>query len=187
MPIVPVFGPSSAVSGGGDMELIFSEKLTSSATSISTGTLPTGYRSLVIHTRLRVDGNLIAQAVNGYLNNDQTATNYQSSRDIGFNNAASSDYHNFPFMVSCTGALADAHMFGHDHIVIADHESTNMFKNWYTTESLHGGTGAAFALNLTHAGLWKDTAPVTSVQFVTAHAGPPAFVAGSAMFVYGLK
>ena len=77
----------AGAAAGGDMVLLYSTTLTSPTASITTGTLPTGYRSLVIDTSLRCDGSLFSVVVLGHLNGDTVKTNYQCTRFVMYSAA----------------------------------------------------------------------------------------------------
>jgi hypothetical protein len=172
---------------GADMELIFSSTLSSPASSITTGTLPTGYKSLVIDTSLRCDGSYPSRVVLGYFNGDTTKTNYQCTRFVMYSAAPIYGALDYPYVAGTTGATAPAGFFSSDRIVIQDHEGTINYKTWNTAETTHIGTGASDRYYVGIAGLWKSTAAITSITFEVDDAAAPDFIAGSFVAVYGLK
>lgn len=169
----------------GDMELIFSTTLTSSAASIATGTLPTGYKSLRINTSLRTDGNYHSASVLGYLNGDFNSANYVSNTAL-FANTTSLFAVNEPGMSGTNGASAPAGRFNLDTIVILDHESTVKYKSWATRATVHNGTTVGGRIIAAVAGQWLNTDAITSITF-TAAGTAANFVSGSSVAVYGLK
>ena len=182
----PFAFPSISVPTGGDMELIYSTTLTGSASSIATGTLATGYKSLIVDTSFRCDGSLTSAVVLGYLNGDQTKTNYQVTRFVHYTSTITGSV-DYPYMAGTTGANASANNFSMDRIVITDHESTSKYTNWHTVETIMIGTGAGDRFGVISCGQWKNTNAVTSITFEVDSSGPPSFVAGSSVFVYGIK
>ena len=173
--------------GGGDMDLLYSTTLTSPTSSITTGTLATGYKSLVIDTSLRCDGSYASKVVLGYFNADTTKTNYQVTRLISYSATPIYGAVDYPYMAGTTGATIAAEFFSGDRIVIRDHEGTTGYKTWNTSESIMVGTAASDRYWLGIAGQWKNTAAITSITFEVNDAAAPDFVAGSFVAVYGLK
>lgn len=169
------------------MDLLFSTTLTSSAASISTGTLPTGYKSLIIDTSLRCDGAFTSSIVNGYINNDQTDSNYRVRRGMFMDGDIRSESFSFPYFVGTTGALASANHFSFERVRFSEHESTIKFKNWYMAESILNSPSAAQHYNISVAGLWLNTDAITSITFAVRHTSAPSFVAGSSVHIYGIK
>ncbi|MBT6199440.1 MAG: hypothetical protein HOI21_02750 [Bacteroidetes Order II. Incertae sedis bacterium] len=177
---------SDSTGGGGDMELLWTTTLTSPASSIATGTLPTGYKSLVIDTSLRTDGSYPSNVIHGYFNGDTTAANYGYQFLIAYNgtNVAAGSAQ-VPFMTGATGATASSgDYFGSDRIIIRDHESTVNFKTWFTAETTMTGPWANRNC-VQISGIWHNTAAITSVTIQDPLAND--FVAGSFVAVYGLK
>ena len=172
---------------GADMELIFSSTLTSPTSSITTGTLPTGYQSLVIDTGLRCDGSYASKVVLGYFNADTTKTNYQVEEIYAFSTTVAAASIDYPYMAGTTGATASASFFGADRIVIRDHESTDKYKTWNFTETAHMSTTASHRFWLGVGGTWRNTAAITSITFEVDDVAVPDFVAGSFVRIYGLK
>lgn len=178
---------SLADSIGADVELIFSSTLTSPTSSITTGTLPVGYKSLVIDTGLRCDGSYASRVVLGYFNADTTKTNYQCTRFVMYTSSPIYGALDYPYIAGTTGATAASQFFGSDRIIIRDHEGTGNYKTWNTNETAMIGTGASDRYYVGIAGLWKNTAAITSITFEVDDVAVPDFVAGSFVRVYGLK
>ena len=97
--------PSSASTG--DMELIFSVTLTTTTetATINTGTLATGFKSLLLKARLRSDlGFTYNSPVNIYFNGDFSESNYQEMLVQSHNNGGrpSTSTTNAPGMLFCS-------------------------------------------------------------------------------------
>jgi hypothetical protein len=178
---------SDSTGGGGDMVLLYSTTLSSPASSITTGTLPTGYKSLVIDTGLRCDGSYSSRVVLGYFNGDTTKTNYQVEEIYAFSTTVAAASINYPYMTGTTGATASASFFGADRVIIRDHESTDKYKTWNFTETAHMSTAVSDRFWLGVGGTWRNTAAITSITFEVDDVAVPDFIAGSFVAVYGLK
>ena len=176
---------SDSTGGGGDMELLYSTTLTSPAASITTDTLPTGYKSLVIDTSLRTDGSYPSNVIYGYFNGDTTASNYGYQFLIAYGITVAAGRADVPFMTGATGAGAVTNFFGSDRIIIRDHESTVNYKTWHTTETTIVGTNSTNRNCVMVSGAWHNTAAITSVTIQDPLVND--FVAGSFVAVYGLK
>jgi hypothetical protein len=177
----------AGAAAGGDMELLFSTTLSSPASSITTGTLPTGYKSLVIDTSLRTDGSYPSNVIYGYFNGDTTASNYGYQFLIAYSGTTvAQGAAQVPFLTGATGATAaSGDYFGSDRIIIRNHESTVNFKTWFTTETTITGPNATNRNCVQISGIWHNTAAITSVTILDPLVND--FVAGSFVAVYGLK
>ncbi|MBT6199439.1 MAG: hypothetical protein HOI21_02745 [Bacteroidetes Order II. Incertae sedis bacterium] len=177
---------SDSTGGGGDMELLYSTTLTSPAASITTGTLPTGYKSLVIDTSLRTDGSYPSAAIYGYFNSDFTGANYGYQSLLAYGTTVAAGRANLPYMLGATGATAaSGDFFGSDRTIIRNHESTVNFKTWQTASPTIVGLYAFNRYLVNVSGIWHNTDAITSVTIQDPLVND--FVAGSFVAVYGLK
>ena len=173
--------------GSSDMKLIFSTKLTSSANTISTGTLATGYRGLVIDVVARCDS---ASSVSAYslkvaFNGDNNVSNYRSSRALWRNNVAGSAFDN-P-IIGCVTDSSNSNQYATNRIVILNHEETNNYKGLQTIAQCIGTQGTLSQYTgAANVAIWENTDAITSIEF-RVEENNFNFVAGSSVAVYGLK
>ena len=177
----------------GDMELIFSTTLTSSAASIATGTLPTGYKSLCIKTVARCDTSSTSAAIRVAFNSDTTASHYQYS-EIFASNALSPFADNERSFGAAVGNGASANIFSNLTTFVNDHESTNKYKNWVTSGNVHTNTSAQSGSTAQekffwqeYNGVWRNTSAITTITLTAVGSIAVDFLAGASVFVYGLK
>ena len=175
-----------------DMELIFSTTLTSPTNSITTGTLPTGYKSYHINARARSD-NAGYHITTAYLffNNDTSTSNYQIQRILG--STTTTGYLDtrgqakpaFFVMPGPNGGAA--HFFGGATIQIYSPESTTGYKsfNVHTASQKNTGTSTEDRVMYLLSGLWRNTAAITEITFQIV--GSHDWVVGSSFEIYGLK
>ena len=181
------------------MELIFSTTLTSAANSVTTGTLPTGYKSYLIFQRSRSDRANGALGFNfiGF-NDDFTESNYQYLRLDNLDIA--SGYRtlnvNKPGTAISPSAGGDASFYGSAEIRVLSPESTTGYKSFQIFNGMHSSASdtslpTSDRLTIVSSGVWKNTAAITSITFkeISTRADGTAadFEVGSSFEVYGLK
>ena len=178
--------PPPKSSGSSDMKLLFSDEVTSGTqTTISTGTLPTGYRNLVIKGQARSDAAFNGVALLVAFNGDTTDANYEYVRDVS--TQSKTDFQsNSPglerFIGIASAGTATANTFGVFTLTVYNHESTNNLKSYSSVAgSVH--TSSLVQTNRI-TGKRLSTAAITSIS-LSMLAGD--FVAGSSIAVYGLK
>ena len=169
----------------GDMELIFSQTVTSGTlASFSTGTLATGFKGLIIDTVARTDS---ASGVGGsftiQINGDTTASNYQTTYTVGTTSVSSFVYTQGFFSGHNTGG-AGAGFYQAYRSRLLGHEGTSNYKTWNSQGTGHGSTTSSVWYSATYAGTWKNTDAITSIVLVPASG---ELVTGSSIAVYGLK
>ena len=180
------------------MELIFSTTLTSAAPTISTGTLATGYKSLLIRGRLRCDLN--SQSVSAILdfNSDTNANNYECTRLL-YNGSSIGGAHftgvhssitpfGFSMMfANIPAGTATANRWAHVEITIIGHEDTDKYKNWASFSSGMPTTVNRWQQNV--GGVWSNTDAITQIRLHSSPqtSGAASWIAGSKVQVYGLK
>ena len=178
--------------GSGDMKLIYTDTVTgSSQDTFSTGTLPTGFKTIVIDSSIRIDSSVTAGTAAIYYNGDQSTSNYQITRFDMSNNNNIGDFRStaFSYGPNVIGASGSANLFSNCRIIITDPEGTANFKSWKVQAGMHFSTSDINHLRGAEAyAVWKNTDPITSIVVTVAHlSGTPAFVPGSTFSVYGLK
>jgi len=198
MPIQPVF-PGGSATASSDMELLFSTTLTSAANSVTTGTLPTGYKSYLIIQRSRSDRANSDLGFNRiYFNNDLTDTNYQILRldNMGVASGFRTLNRNQPGTALSPSAGGDANFYGSAEIRVLRPESTTGYKSFQIYNGMHSSASdtslpTSDRLTIVTSGVWRDTAAITSITFkeVSTEADGSAadFEVGSSFEVYGLK
>ena len=184
MPIQPVF-PGGSAAASSDMELLFSTTLTSTQTTISTGTLPTGYRDLVIRGQVRSDAAFIGSGVFVAFNGDTTNANYSYVRDFSTTTQSSFESNiagKERKIAIIAAANAAANTFGVFTLTIYSHESTTNLKSYNTVS---GSANTAASMDTSRfAGKRLSTDAITTISFSLVTGD---FVAGSSIAVYGLK
>jgi len=182
----PFAFPSISVpTAEGDMELISSTTLTAKSGTISTGTLPTGYRDLVIRGQLRTDSAFSAESVLVAFNGDTTNANYTYVRDIS--NATQATFQcnvagSERYVAIAASNNATANAFGVFTLTIYSHEGTTNLKSY---NSVSGIINTSTSLNTN-----RTSGRRASVEAITTISLSPSqgdFVAGSSIAVYGLK
>ena len=172
------------------MELIFSTTLTSPTNSITTGTLPTGYKSYTINFRGRSDNavNIVSRA-RVFFNNDLTISNYQIQRILGstptYLDTLGLDQ---PAFLSMPGPFGVANFFGGATMQVYAPESTTGYKSYscITASQSSTGTNSDDRLFYHLSGVWRNTAAITEITFKMQF-GAHDMVAGTSFEVYGLK
>ena len=172
------------------MELIYSETLTSDAATITTGTLPTGFRSLVVDVAGKNDNSQDqAGALEIFFNNDLTQTNYKSARMLFAPSLSSVGVkafeQDFPIMSSSVSS-SSAPLFATTRIQIINHEQTNNYKGWQGVSQGMGSSAANRQIGKVVLGIWQNTNAITTLT-VREFNGDYDLVAGSSLYVYGLK
>jgi len=176
------------------MELLFSTTLTSSATTITTGTLQTGYHDLVLSISAKTDrastcGDYLLVAFNGdtdFANNYQIMVIDYRSNGTAVVGETANAAGGVGFITGTDPAPQPANPanFGGCRVRIFSHESTDRYKAWEAFTSQIQNELNCNRLRL-QSGLWQNTAAVTSLTF-SASTGSD-FVAGTSIFIYGMK
>tara|TARA_B100000927_G_scaffold284665_1_gene273863 strand:+ start:550 stop:1137 length:588 start_codon:yes stop_codon:yes gene_type:complete len=179
------------------MELIFSTTLTSDTNSVTTGTLPTGYRHLHIVIAAKCDrasefgcGGGVAARFNG-----DSSSSYLtlSSRLIANGSAVGPPVNGMSTVTSAvfgstTGsnispAPANPNTYSAVVVDILNHEVATRHKAWTSQVTSIGGTVNCSLIAL-RGGLWQNTDAITSITFVDNQFD---MLAGSSFDVYGVK
>ena len=187
MPIVPVFGPTSAVSGGGDMKLIFSTTLTSSSATITTGTLQTGFSSLLVSASVRSDRNGLTDPIFIRFNGDTTNTNYQHIGVYARLNELQEDVAvvGAGFVSNAVGGNGNAGAFTAFTTRIFQTDKTDRFTCYqHRSSCLSRDIADQSTLIRRQQGIYRVTSAVTSITYDLLFGD---FVAGSTLQVHGIK
>jgi hypothetical protein len=166
----------------GDYELISTEILGATATSVTFSSLDT-YASTYKHLQIRIAATSAADARNGFMRfNGDTASNYSSHQLLGAGEVSSAaltsvSYMNLFYISSSAVGLAV--------VDIVDAFSTTKNK---TTRTLQGATAAATLRISLASGSWRNTTGLTSI-FIGANIanGADTFAIGSRFSLYGIR
>jgi hypothetical protein len=176
------FATTGAGAAAGAYELIQSQVLSSTTTSVTFSSIPSTFR----HLQIRISAKT-AQASTGVdtvrlrLNGD-SGSNYAIHGLSGNGSSVSSFAVASHNLIAITGGavrLNDTNMFGAAVVDILDYVSTA--KNT-TVRSLGGAAASTNSIDL-NSGLWMNTAAVTSLTLSAF----TDFVSGSRFSLYGLR
>jgi len=164
--------------------LISSNVLTSNAASVTFSSIPATYTDLVVRVSGRGTTSATSVTTTYRLNGD-TGSTYSYRRLSGNGTAASSvgDSNNI-FLYIASGipaATATANTFGSLEVYIPSYTaSANKPMSVFSVQE--NNTTAAQINAIAH--LWRDTAAITSIEFLL-NAGD--FASGSSFYLYGVK
>jgi len=160
-------------------------ELNASAASVTFANIPqTGYTDLKIVTSLRGTVNLGSGYVDGILTFNGTTTGYSERMVYGLGGSAGS------VSQSSTGikwgnwandTSTTANTFGNCETYIPNYTSSNYKSVSFDGVQENNASGSAIAA--LNAGLWSNTAAITSITFT---AGSGSFAAGSTFSLYGI-
>ena len=172
------------------MDLLFSTTLTSATDIVSTGTLPTGYKSYSIDFRGRSDNTASNIArVRVFFNSDLTVSNYQLQRILGstptFVDTLGQSEPAFFTMPGPFGGASD--YFGGGSMQVYSPEATTGYKSYSCLTGRHSSTGTASGGRTIHVlhGVWRNTAAITEINFKMV--GSPDLEVGTSFAVYGIR
>lgn len=160
-------------------KLIGKTTLGSSAATMEFTSIPATYDDLVLVLSCRTDGSVFAEVVDDVtilFNNSSSNFTYRNVLGLGNSVQSSTITHNF-----VNGSTSTANTFGNMEIYIPNYAgSTNKsFSVSSVTEN-----NATSARILASAGLWSQTAAITSVKIDPAYG---LLVANSSAYLYGIK
>ena len=161
--------------------LIASNTLSSSAASVTFSAIPGTYTDLILRWSARHTGATTSPLSVRVTFNGAT-TNYSDTNLLGESTGASSGrntglaYFNFNGGMVAGGATSNT--FSNTEIYIPSYASANNKPVNYETGCENNST---LALNGAIAGLWSNTAAITSIGLSTN------FASGSSFFLYGIK
>lgn len=161
--------------------LLESQILSGSQASItlgSGGTLNQGYKTLKVVVSARTLGGTVGDIVTITFNG--SSTSFTTRLLYGTGSAAASANYTTGYFGNVDGNTATASTFGSAELTIPNYAgSTN---KPYSIDGVHENNAAAAQQEM-WAGLWSNTAAITSI----ALAGTGNFVTGSSFYLYGLK
>ena len=153
----------------------------SSVTLGSGATIPQTYTDLVVKMSSRLDSNNSNSWYDILVTFNGSSTNYSGKLLYGTGSSAGSQSEATTYYPARTdSSLATASTFGNNEIYIPNYTSSN-----YKSLSHDGVTenNATAALTSLGAGLWSNTAAITSVTLTTASG---KFVQYSTFYLYGI-
>jgi hypothetical protein len=166
----------------GAYELISTQVLSSTASSVTFSSIPQTYKHLQIRYVARAgDGNSIALQMR--LNSD-TGTNYATHRLTGNGSSVSSSALAPSSVISLNSVIpadGSTNIFGSGVIDVLDY--TNTSKNT-TLRSLNGQHNTANSIIGLHSGLYMNTNAITTILLM---ASSSTFQANSRWSLYGIK
>ena len=164
--------------------LIASNTLSSSAASVTFSAIPNTYTDLVLRMSIRYDGALIHGSTEIRFNSDST-TNYSRTSLWGDGSNVTSDrgssQSTLIFPRSITGDSATANTFSNTEIYIPSYAVSQNKPIGGFGVGENNATTASLAAN---AGLWRNTAAITSI-FIQSNG--TNLLSGSSFFLYGIK
>jgi hypothetical protein len=164
--------------------LISSQTLGSAAATVTFSSIPATYTDLVLRISARVDSGS-ASSLDVQLNSD-TSTNYSRTTIRG--NGASTlsnrttSASNISLLTTNQGSSTTADTFTNVEIYIP---SYTISQNKPISISGTTEDNATTAYITGHAGLWRNTATISSIQLTDNNAFN--FVSGSSFYLYGLR
>ena len=177
------------------MEPIATQLFTSSSTTNFTfSNIPQGYKHLQIRFIVRNNDNAAAFAndLSWRYNGDSGGSNYARHRLFGTGSAVgSSGAQDVSYASSELGIIPNnsysSPIFGTGIIDILDYTNTNKFKTSRLFGGIDGNTGNTNSRLVLNSNLWRNTAPITSIEFFVGTGGIAAFMQNSRISLYGVK
>lgn len=166
-------------------ELIASNTLTSSATSVSFSSIPSTYMDLSLRGFARSDqSGSISEVVNLRFNGNTSSVytyNFMFANNTTLSGGGSSDPYS-RILQYITGASATSDSYGSFEIYIPSYTNSfnKQFSGYGTAETMSASTRVAIT-----ASLFSDTSVISSIQLFPLTG--PNFVSGSSFYLYGIK
>lgn len=175
------------------MKLIGKQTLGSAAASVTFSNIPGTYTDLVciISSRAQNSGtadDLVTMYFNG------STTGYSARRVYGLggsgtvgsdtlsNNNGGSSGSRIP-IGGTVGSTATANTFGNGFVYIPNYSGST---NKSVSAEGAGENNTSLAVISAHAGLWSNTAAITSITFTLYYSYVDGFASGSSFFLYGI-
>jgi hypothetical protein len=153
----------------------------SPVTSVDFTSIPSGYTDLLIKVSLRSSDGNVDDGANIYFNSDTTVGNYSFRRLRGSGSAASSDNSTASYRWSIVpGNTATSNTFGNLEFYIPNYTSSNYKSASVDLVTENNATAAVTALV---AGLWNQTAAITSISIAS---GGNYFLTNTTATLYGV-
>jgi hypothetical protein len=166
--------------------LISSNTLSSSAASVTFSSIPATYTDLVLRVSARTTEANTDSSFNVTFNSD-TATNYSRTRLVGNGATASSSRLSNSTSIdtshNANGSTSTSNTFSNVEIYIPSY-LVSQNKPVGLSNALENNTTTAY-INAS-AGLWRNTAAITSIV-LNGIPGAGSFASGSSFYLYGIK
>jgi len=168
---------------------ISSNVLGSSAASVTFSAIPATFTDLVVRFSVRsTGGSNTFDHINVTFNGD-TASNYSRTYLNGDGAAAASNRSTsaslFGMLQAADGATATSNTFSNGELYIPSYTAS---QNKPISQDSAQETNATTAYRVVNAGLWRNTAAITSIALaVGGSGGSTDFVSGSSFYLYGIK
>ena len=154
------------------------------AANIEFTSIPSTYTDLVVLTSLR--DNTAAVGKDYKIEFNGVTTSYSYRRIYGDGSAAYSDTASTGQALTIDSANATASTFANCQIYIPNYASAN-YKSWSAdTVSENNASGANSAYANLYAGLWSNTAAITSIKMLPV-SGSPTIQQYSTAYLYGIS
>lgn len=175
---------AAAAGGAGAYDLLETQVLTSSASSVSFSSISQNYKHLQLRVSARSDRAATSTAIQHTFNND-TSNNYKIHGLDGNGSSVSSFERSLRgyFEGLVYGTTAESDNFVPEIYDILDY--TNTSKNTTVRGLLGGASSSAFNAIRLMSGLWLDTSAVTTLTLTCGSLAN--FIAGSRFSLYGIK
>jgi hypothetical protein len=170
-------------------QFISSNVLASSAASVTFSAIPNTYTDLVIKASVRTSENYARGNILVSFNAD-TSTNYSSTWILGYSTSPSSARESNASILfgnedNTNGNTTTSNSFGSFELYLPNYlrnankplSTIGVIENNNSTDGQYG--------NFPIAGLWRNTAAVTSITL--SNASTHTFLAGSSFYLYGIK
>lgn len=167
--------------------LISSNVLASSAATVTFSSIPATYTDLVLRGSVR--GDLAGVFTNLFIKfNSDTATNYSDTYLTTSNGTTAMSARDTSQAIGYVGltdaATATTSTFGNFEIYVPSY-GVSQNKPYLSMATLESNTASLGYANLALAGLWRNTAAMTSI-IISPDSGSN-FVSGSSFYLYGIK
>ena len=165
-------------------ELIKGETLASSAASYTFTAIPSTFTDLVVRVSARTDTAAAIESCQVQFNSD-TATNYSYVLITGNGSSASSNIYssqNYVGSIPADAATATSDTFASWEMYVPSYLASQNKPLSIIGMQENNQTGAFIRPT---AGLWRNTAAITSITFAGVSGGN--FVSGSSFYLYGIS
>jgi hypothetical protein len=168
-------------------DLISSNTLLSSATSVTFSGIPSTYRDLVLKMSCRSDQAAYTEVITLRFNGSSATTYSYISVDANGTNteAVSGSSETYVRVGPTAGSVNTANTFGNCEVYIPVYQGGQNKPVGSNGVSENQSTTAGQNWVAQNAGYWRNTAAITSIQILPI--GGPNWVTGSSFYLYGIK
>ena len=159
--------------------LIASNTLSTTTASVTFSSIASTYTDLLVKVSARTDNTDTPIYI--YFNSDTTNANYSVRRLLGTGSAASSASFSAPYVIYADVSTYTASTFGNAEVYIPNYLVSSNKSMSIDSVNENNATGAEAVLT---AGLWSNTAAITSIKFQPLTGN---FATYSTFYLYGIK